>query len=337
MNCFKAAVCAASLVVATVLPASAQTLKFGTLAPEGSPWHAIVRDMAAAWKSASDGKIDVRIYPGGVVGDDPDMVRKMRIGQIQMAGLTGEGLRGIVPEINALQMPMLLGSDAELAYVRDKLSPELEALLEAKGFKLLAWADVGWVQFLTAHPVVRPDDLRREKLWTWTGEDTTYLEAWKAAGYQPVPLPATDIYTGLQSGMITAVMTTPLAALSLQWYNKANHLSNLNWAPFVGAVVISTQAWREIPETLKPALLAAAQTAGGRIQELVSKLNADAVLAMQKRGLVVVPVPADAAAEWEQKTWTLAYPRLIGKAVPADMLNKVKRLRDEYRKLHPAP
>jgi TRAP-type C4-dicarboxylate transport system substrate-binding protein len=231
---------------------------------------------------------------------------------------------------------MLLSSDAELAYVRDKLSPELEALLEAKGFKLLAWADVGWVQFFTGQPVIRPDDLGREKLWTWTGEDTTYLEAWKAAGYQPVPLPATDIYTGLQSGMITAVMTTPLAALSFQWYSKANHLSDLNWAPFVGAVVISTKAWQEIPDAIKPALLTAAKAAGDRIQSLVVKLNADAVLAMEKRGLVVEHVPAAAAAEWEQKTWALAYPRLVGKAVPADMLAKVKRLREEYRKLHPA-
>ena len=331
MHVLKAVLLAATVLAATAVSASAQTIKFGTLAPEGSPWYQIARDMAAAWKSASGGKIDVRIYPGGVVGDDPDMVRKIRIGQLQMAGLTGEGLRSIVPEINALQMPMLLANDAELDYVRGKLGPEFESLLEAKGFKLLTWADVGWVQFFTAHPVIKPDDLENEKLWTWTGEDTTYLEAWKAAGYQPVPLPATDIYTGLQSGLITAVMTTPLAALSFQWYGKADHLTDLNWAPFVGAVVISTKAWNQIPENVRPALLEAAKSAGEKIQGLEVKLNADAVAAMEKRGLVVEHVPAGAAAEWEARTRATAYPRLTGTVVPAEMLAKVEKLRDEYR------
>jgi TRAP-type C4-dicarboxylate transport system substrate-binding protein len=335
MKIVRTAVIAASLLLAAV-SAQAQAIKFGTLAPEGSPWYQIARDMAAEWKKASGGKIDVRIYPGGVVGDDPDMVRKIRIGQLQMAGLTGEGLRQIVPEINALQMPMLLTTDDELNYVRAKVSPELESLLEAKGFKLLAWADVGWVQFFTSHPVIRPDDLKSEKLWTWTGEDTTYLEAWKAAGYQPVPLPATEIYTGLQSRLITAVMTTPLASLSFQWYGKANHLSDLNWAPFVGAVVISLKAWNEIPDAMKPALLATAKTAGGKIQALVVKLNADAISAMQKRGLTIEHVSPDVAAEWESRTRALAYPKLVGTAVPAPMLAKVQTLRDEYRKDHPA-
>jgi TRAP-type C4-dicarboxylate transport system substrate-binding protein len=336
MTMFRTALLAASLALAS-LSAQAQTIKFGTLAPEGSPWHQIARDMAAQWKTISGGKIDVRIYPGGVVGDDPDMVRKMRIGQLQMAGLTGEGLRQIVPEINALQMPMLLANDGELNYVREKVTPELESLLEAKGFKLLAWADVGWVRFFTGHPVIKPDDLKSEKLWTWTGEDTTYLEAWKAAGYQPVSLPATEIYTGLQSRLITAVMTTPLAALSFQWYGKANHMSDLNWAPFVGGVVISIKAWNAIPDAMKPALLEAAKTAGGKIQALEVKLNADAVTAMQKRGLTVEHVPLADAAEWEKQTRALAYPKLIGPAVPAAMMTKVQALRDEYRKAHPAP
>ena len=336
MNFLKATLLAASVLVAGVLPATAQTIKFGTLAPEGSPWYQIARDMAAAWKTASGGKVDVRIYPSGVVGDDPDMVRKIRIGQLQMAGLTGEGLRQIVPEINALQMPMMLTNDGELNYVREKLTPEFETLLEAKGFKLLAWADVGWVQFFTSQPVVRPDDLKKEKLWTWTGDDTSYLEGWKAGGFQTVSLPSTDIYTGLQSRMITAVMTTPLAALSFQWYGKANHMSDLNYAPFVGAVVISTKAWQDIPDAMKPALLNASKTAGGRIQSLVGKLNSDAVAAMQKRGLMVEHVAPATALEWEQRTRALAYPRLVGTAVPAAMLAKVEKLREEYRASQPA-
>jgi len=331
MKLMKCAALAAAMLLAAGVSASAQTVKFGTLAPQGSPWHAIAQDMAKDWKTASNGKIDVRIYPGGIAGDDPDLVRKMRIGQLQMAGLTGVGLSQIVPEIAALQMPMLLTNTAELNYVRDRVSSEIESMLEARGFKLLAWADVGWVHFFTRQPVKHPDDLKAEKLWIWTG-DTTYLEAWKSSGYQPVALPATEIFTGLQSGLITAFSTTPLAALSYQWFPKANHMTDLKWAPFVGALVITTRSWNEIPESLRPALLDSAKRTGQRVQSLVDTLNADAVNAMQKRWLIVERVSAEQEAEWEQRVKTLAYPKVVGTAVPAEMFGKVQRLREEYRR-----
>jgi TRAP-type C4-dicarboxylate transport system substrate-binding protein len=330
-------VLAATALIVGTLPASAQLIKFGTLAPEGSPWYAVARELAAEWKKTSGGKVDLRIYPGGVVGDDPDMVRKMRIGQLQMAGLTGEGLRQIVPDINVLQVPVLLTNDGELEYVRSKLSPEFEAALEAKGFKLLAWADAGWVHFFTSRPVIRPNDLKGEKLWSWADGDTSYLEAWKAAGFTPVPLPATEIYTGLQSRLITAVQSTPLATLSLQWYAKANHMTDLNLAPFVGAMVITTKAWNEIPEAMRAALLEQAKKAGEKVQSMGSKLNEEAVEAMTKRGLTVHKVPAEAVGEWEAMARQYAYPKLIGTAVPAATMAKAQALRDEYRKAHPRP
>jgi TRAP-type transport system periplasmic protein len=337
MNLLKFATIVIVALATSFGAASAQLLKFGTLAPEGSPWYAVARELAAEWKKTSGGKVDIRIYPGGVAGDDPDMVRKMRIGQLQMAGLTGEGLRQIVPDINVLQVPMLLTTDGELEYVRGKMSPEFEAALEAKGFKLLSWADAGWVHFFTSRPVIRPNDLKAEKLWTWADGDTSYLEAWKAAGFQPVPLPATEIYTGLQSRLITAVQSTPLATLSLQWYVKANHMSDLNLAPFVGAMVMTTKAWNEIPEAMRASLLEQARKAGGKVQSMGNKLNGEAVESMKKRGLIVANVPAAAAAEWEAMARQFAYPKLVGTSVPAATMAKAMGLRDEYRKTHPAP
>ena len=148
----------ALLLHGTSVAASAQTIKLGTLAPEGSIWHEIIRDMAEAWKTAPGADIGVRIYPGGVIGDEADMIRKMRIGQLHAAALTGAGLAMIAPEIQALQMPMMFRSDAELDYVRQRLGPRLEAILEARGFKLLTWGDAGWVHFFAQRPVVHPDD-----------------------------------------------------------------------------------------------------------------------------------------------------------------------------------
>lgn len=322
------------VLVAANLPAGAATIKLGTLAPEGSPWHEILRDMAEGWKAASDGKVTLRIYAGGVAGDEPDMVRKMRIGQLHAAALTGSGLSRIAPEIQALQMPMMLRSDAELDYVRERIGPKIEAILEAKGFKLLTWGDAGWVYFFAQEPVIDPEDLKPMKIFTWAGE-TSVTDAYKACGYHPVPLAATEIHSALQSGLINAFPTTPIAALSFQWFGLAKHMTYLKWAPLVGAVVISTRSWQALPVDLKPRFLEIARTAGGRLQSVVRTLGDEAIEVMKQHGLVVHQVPSDSIARWERSA-RCSYPTIIGTLVPADMVAEVERLRNAYRKLQQA-
>ncbi len=325
---------ALAMLFAAGFPASARTVKLGTLAPEGSVWHRIIRDMAEAWAEASGGEVNVIIYPGGIAGDEPDMVRKMRIGQLHAAALTGEGLSHIAPEINALRLPMMFRSDEELGYVRERVGPRLEAILEARGFKVLTWGDAGGVHFFAKSPVVYPDDLRRLKLFTWAG-DTATLEAWKDAGFRPVPLAATDIYTALQSGLINAIPTTPIVALSNQWFGLATHMTDLKWAPLVGAIVISTRTWRAIPEDVRRRLLRAAGAAGARLQQAIPGLGDEAVAVMKQHGLVVHPVPPDAIADWERRA-RASYRNIVGPVVPPEIVAEVERLRDEYRSLNAA-
>src|SRR5262245_48093487 len=236
------------IVFALISPTQsmAQTIKLATLAPEGSPWHAIVRDMAADWSKVTQGKIQTRIYAGGVAGDEPDMVRKMRVGQLQAALLTGAGLSEIAGEIQALQMPMMFSSDGEIDHMLERMGPQFETLLQARGFKVLHWGDAGWVRFFTQKPVVTPADLKPLKLFAWAGE-TAYMEAWKDAGYNPVSLPANEIHTGLQSGLINAFVAPPIAALAFQWFGLAKHMTDLRWAPLLGAAVMTNTAWQEIP------------------------------------------------------------------------------------------
>ena len=318
-----------SMLLVAGLPASARTIKLATLAPEGSPWYDIIRDMAETWEQASAGRISVRIYPGGVAGDEPDMVRKMRIGQLHAAAISGAGLPEIAPEVRALMMPMMLGSDEELDYVRQRIGPRLEAILEAKGFKVLTWGDAGWVHFFTRQPVVRPEDLKPLRLFVWAGDDA-HVEAWKDAGYRPVPLAATEIHTALQSGLIDAFSTTPIAALSFQWFGQAKHMTDLKWAPLIGALVISTRTWRAIPDDLKPNFLEAAREAGARMRREIRKLGDEAVEVMKKHGLVVHQVPPAVAARWE-KSARAGYASIVGRVVPAEMVAEVERLRNEYR------
>ncbi len=329
MRIVRSALVAVWVVVLSCVPVSAQTIKLATLAPEGSPWYNIIRDMTEAWKNTTAGKVQFRIYPGGVAGDEPDVVRKMRVGQLHAAALSSVGLADIAPEFQALMMPMMFASDEELDYVRDRLESKLEVILEAKGFKVLNWGDAGWVRFFAQRPVVRPDDLKPLRLFVWAG-DSTFVEAWKDAGYHPVPLAATEIHTGLQSGLINAFATTPIAALSFQWFGLARNLTDMKWAPLFGATVISTKKWQEVPDHMKPVLLQSARETGSRLRQEVRKLERQAIQVMTKHGLAVHPVPPDIVAHWERSA-RAAYPRLVGKVVPADMLAEVERLRDEYR------
>jgi TRAP-type transport system periplasmic protein len=312
----------------------AQTVKLGTLAPEGSVWYNVLREMGEEWKKVSNGRVQLRIYPGGVAGDDADMVRKMRIGQLQAAAVTGHGLETIDADASVFQTPMLLRTDQELDYLRGELGPGLAAALEAKGFKVLYWSEVGWVYLFSNKPVKRPADLKRLSVWVWSG-DAAWADALKDAGYKPVALPATEITTALSSGLIDAFATTPVAALSYQWFGQAKNMMDMKWAPLTAAVVISKKTWDQIPAELRPALEAAAVKAGDAAKAEIRTMETDAIKAMQGYGLNVNPVAPEAVAEWRAEI-KRSYPKLLGKSVPREIYERAAALLDAYRATHSA-
>lgn len=324
-----------TLTVFSHAPATAQTIKLATLAPQGSPWALALQDIASQWLEASNGKVRTRIFAGGVAGDEVDMVRKMRIGQLQAAALTGVGLAHITQDVRALQMPMLLRTDAELDFVRSRIADRLEGALVAKGFRVLNWVDAGWVQFFTSTPVVSPTDLKPHKLFAWVGE-TAHIDAWRSAGYQPIPLPATEIHTALSSGLITALPTTPVAALAFQWFGQAPHMTDINWAPLIGATVVTERAWKRVPDGLKANLAEQARNIGNVAQAKIRGLGQKAIAVMQQHGLTVHAVPDATVAQWEHGA-RAGYAALLDRIVPADLVSEVERLRDEYRAAHPHP
>lgn len=318
------------LVIAA--PARSETLKIATLAPEGSVWHTALREMTEQWQRISGGTIDARIYPGGVAGDDAVMVRKMRVGQLNGAALTAEGMASIAPEMRIFQTPMLIRSNEELDFLRARLSAELEALALQQGFKLLAWSDVGWVYLFAKSPVQDPDSARRAKLWIAPG-DTAWFDALKGAGYRPVALPATEIMGGLQSGLIDAFNAPPVVALSSQWFGVANHMMDLPWAPLLGAIVVSTRFWDKIEPSQQAALQAAARRATDNAQAEVRRFEREAVLAMQQYGLTVHAVTAPEATRFESEI-RASYPKLVGPSIPEPIFTKASAYLDEYRRSH---
>jgi TRAP-type transport system periplasmic protein len=321
----------ALVVLAAGAPAEAQRamIKMATLVPQGSSWHTTLQEMAAKWQDASGGKIKVRLYPGGVAGDDGDVVRKMRLGTLDAGVLAIGGFTDIDRSIYGLCLPMMYDSYAELDAVTEKLEPELQRIYAEKGFVVLALTDAGWVHFFSTSPVRTPDDLRKLKMFSWAGDDQG-IELYKAAGFKPVPLPSTEISTALQTGLVNAVPTTSRAAVLLQWYRHAPYMTNLRWAPLMGGVVLSKAAWNKVPEDLRPAFWAAAREAAEKLSASTRAGEADDVAAMEAHGLTVVEVDPAALAQWRSAAEAV-YPTLRGSFVPAEIFDQAMRARDAAR------
>jgi TRAP-type C4-dicarboxylate transport system substrate-binding protein len=309
-------------------------VKMATLVPEGSSWHLILKETADKWKTISGGLVQVRLYPGGVAGDDTDVVRKMRLGTLNAGVLTQIGVADIEKEVLALGVPMLYSSYDEIDWVLEKMRPRLEAKLEAKGFVALNWIDGGWSTFFAQKPVRVPDDLKQLKLFTPAG-DPRVVDIYKAAGFNAVPLPTTELATALQTGLVTALQVPPQVAVITQYYVHAKYMTDLNWLLLLGATVINKSTWEKIPADMRPALLQAAREAGLRLQNEIRQSRDRDVEAMKKRGLTVVPVDAAALELW-RKTAESVYPKIRGGVIPAEGFDEAVRYRDEYRK-RPVP
>lgn len=324
-----AALAALTLSGGAVASAQGVVVKMATLVPDGSTWHGILKEMAEEWKTASAGAVTLRIYAGGVAGDDLDIVRKIRLGTLNAGLLSSTGLADVDRSVNSLQVPMALADYAEYDAVLAKVGPSIAAALDAKGFVLLDWVDGGWVKFFTRSPVVTPDDLKKLKLFSWAG-DTEVIEIWKAAGFNPVPLPSTEISTALQTGLINALPTTPQAALLLGWFNQAKYMTDINWGVLLGGIVISKATWEKVPEAVRPALLESTRKAGEKLRAETRRRAAEDLQAMKGRGLTVVPLDAAAVEAWK-KAAESAYPRIRGGYVPAAALDQALAARDAYR------
>ena len=305
-------------------------IKLATVAPKDSTWHEFLQDLDDKWREASGGTVRLKIF-AGTLGDEDDIMRRIRIGQLDAATVTSAGLSTVHAAAKAFHIPLAFASYEELDYVQSRIAKTLEATLKEKGIIVLSWGDAGWVHFFTKSPVQHPDDLRKQKLFVWAAGDATEVEElWKKMGFKPVPLSSVDMLPALQTGMITAYQAPPLAALANQWFAFTDSMTDLKWAPLTGATVISTRAWSRIPADLRPTLLKLTQETGAKLRNDVRELEQNAIAAMIKRGLQVVPVPPEALKEWEALTRSV-YADIRGKIVPAEYFDEVLRLRDEFR------
>jgi TRAP-type C4-dicarboxylate transport system substrate-binding protein len=325
--------CRILLSVFLILAGSAQAMagsviiKLGTLAPEGSVWHDALLEARQEWSNITKGEVELRIYAGGVLGGEAEMVRKMQRGGLDAVAITGAGLPHIDGSLDVLNIPLLFDSYAELEYVRNRIAPELERRLAKRRFKVLTWSDAGWVYFFTKSPVRTPDELRPVRLWTSSG-------LFKQFGFNVVPLPAIDILTALQTGLVEAIDVPPLFALLDRSYQLVPYMIDLRWAPLNAATVIRAQSWQRVPRQHHDALLAAIRGVARLVQADIRRAGEEAIAEMQVRGLEVVTLDGAIRAAWHREART-AYPALRESIGFPELFDEVLRLAEEYKKNNP--
>lgn len=326
-----------AVFVALAAPAPSQAepvvIKLGTLAPDGSVWHDALLQVRQLWRDITDGELELRIYPGGVLGGEAEMVRKLQRGSLDAVAITGAGLPRLDPSVDVLNIPLLFESYAELDYVRERIAPELERHLEKRRFTVLTWFDAGWIYLFTKSPVRTPDELRRLRLGTSAGQPEAEA-LFKDFGFQVVPLPATDMLTALQTGLIEAINVPPLFALLDRSYQLAGHMTELSWAPLNAATVISTRSWKRVPSRHHGALLAAIRDVARTAEVESRRAGEQAIAEMRARGLKIIAVDAANRAKWLREA-RAAYPALRESIGFPELFDEVLRLAAEYKKANP--
>ena len=313
---------AAALSLSVALPALAATLKIAFLAPPGSKWDQIFQKMAKDVSTKTGGKLRVSFIGGGVMGDEPDEVRKMRAGQLQGAALTGMGLGLIEKEIRVLEVPLLYKSDGDVDKATDRLEPRLNKKLEAAGYVLLGWAEVGPVYLFTNKPIRSHGDMQGVKMWMWEG-DKLAEAVFKELKLIPTPLAITNVLTALQTGMIDGVYNAPQGLLALQWNGKVKYMLDLRITQSIGALLLTKKAWAKLSPEEQAILKEAGKTYSREIVVEGRKDNQRALAALKSQGIQVTTIPASELRKIKQAADRVAG-ELVGELYSGDALKEVR-------------
>ncbi len=305
-------------------------IKFATLAPDGSTWMKLMREFAQTIKQETNGEVRFKIYAGGTQGDEKDVLRKIRINQLQGAGFTGVGMGAILPEVRILDTPYLFRNKQEVDYIINKFNDYFADHFEKKGFVLIGWAEVGYVYIFTNEVVKNLDDFKHLKVWMWEG-DPVAEATFKAFGVTPIPLSITDVLTSLQTGLINTVYTSPLACIVLQWFTKIKYVSDLPLTNSMGAVLISRRTFNKI----KPEYQALVKQKGyeyfRKLTELSRKDNAASLQKMEESGIQTLHLKTPENLEKFQQVGDKAREALVGKLFSQELVEQIQNALKEFR------
>jgi len=299
-----------------------QEIKLSVLAPEGSTWVKVMEDMNQEIQTQSKGRMALKIYAGGVSGDEKDVLRKMRIGQVHAAAFTGVGLGQIVPSVRILELPMLFRTYDEVDFVKNKLKPVFQEKFSAKGFELLGWAEAGFVNIFSNKAIKSSEDMQGVKMWAWEG-DPLVQAMYQALGITPIPLSLPDVLTSLQTNLIDGVYGPPLGVIALQWFTKVKNMTNVNLANSTGALLISKKRMAKLPPDLQKILRDAAKKYSDILVNKIRSENVQAINTLKKSGIQIIDLDPKAKEQIITISETV-YPKLTGKLYSPQLLAQVK-------------
>ncbi|MGD8414299.1 MAG: TRAP transporter substrate-binding protein DctP [Candidatus Latescibacterota bacterium] len=304
-------------------------IKFATLAPEGSTWMKTMRAIDDEVRRRTENRLGFKFYPGGVQGDEKEVLRKIRNGQLHGGGFTGFGLGSIVPEVRVQELPFMFESLDELDYLREQTNPYFFKAFEDKGYVHLGWADVGFVYVFSKHPIRTPEDMQNAKMWIWAGDPLAEL-FFKAFGLSPIPLAAPDVLTSLQTGVIDAVYGSSLACVALQWFTRINYMTDVPLTHGLGAALVSTKALRKVAPADLQILIEVSRPLLRQLSKNTRRQNVEAVEEMKKEGIEVVEVDDATRADFF-RTGRSAWEDGVGELYSQALLDRVTTLLDDYR------
>ncbi len=293
-------------------------LRIATVAPAGSSFHKRLQSLGAEWAKGPGG-VTMNIY-AGTQGGELQIVRRMRVGQLQGAMLTSVGLSQIDRSVTALQyLPLLFRDWDDVDAVRERLGPDLEDRLRKAGYVVLFWGDGGWVRYFSNKPIHRIGDLKSMRVYASSGEPET-VELFKNY-YTPVVLEPDQILLGLRNGMIDALPIPPFLANFSQVPTYAPYMLDLRWAPITGALVVTERAWKRLEPATQAWLRETSERAGAEMRRASRIEDDQTIQAMKdKMGLKVTTLSPEAEREWRAEIARL-YPDVRGTIVPAPMFD----------------
>lgn len=300
-----------------------KVLRMATLAPEGTSLYKGLIAVKEEIKSKTGGCVDIKIFGGGVMGDEKAVVRKMKVGQLHGAALTGVGLGYILADIRVLELPFLFQSEKQVDYVYSKLKPTFQSKFQAKKFQLLGWAGVGFVQIFSNKPISSKDDLKKLKMWMWEG-DPLAKAMYDAMGVVPVAVPITDVLTSLQTGLLDAAYAPELGAIALQWHTKTKYITKIDLVYGTGALLLTNKAWQGLSASQKSTVKAVIDAQAKKMTQKSRSDNKESLAVLKQSGLKLIELKPEAEKELRE----------ISQKVQKDLTGKLysKQLLDQVLK-----
>ncbi|WP_300615215.1 TRAP transporter substrate-binding protein DctP [Dokdonella sp.] len=278
--------------------AEAATLKIATMAPDGTNWMKEMRAGADAIKAKTEGRVELKFYPGGVMGDASTVLRKIKIGQLQGGAFTGGEASVITKDAQAYTVPFLFRTQQEVDQVRAKVDPLLKEQFRKNGFELLGVSGGGFAYLMSTRELKTRDDLRSAKVWVPQG-DAIAEATFKAAGVAPIPLPLSDVYTSLQTGLIDTAANTTAGAIAFQWHTKVKYVVDLPVIYTIGELAVDKKAFDALSEADRKTVGDEIAAAFAQIDKQTRADNTSARAALEKEGIRFVAPDASERGNWE--------------------------------------